>query len=288
MPPPEILLRDEVCLSQASRSLGDALFVSTVAHEIKRRRPNIRVVTETHWQILFHKNPDVAAAFPIGSRAREGSFPVAYDDPWPPERKHVLRIICDRLGLEDPAIRTYYHPASDERIKARSIRPPSSRPLVVVHPFSGFFAARSKQWDFRHWKRLLELIPPEIETMRFGGVEEPATPTDRPNHRELVGMDLRLAAALLEAADAFVGQESGLAHLATALGVPSVVIFTGYVPPDVFGYEQNVNLSPDLPYAPCWEKDGCPPCKAEICTRAIKPETVCERLLDVLEDGRSR
>jgi ADP-heptose:LPS heptosyltransferase len=285
---PPIFHRDEVCLSQASRGLGDALFVSTVAHELRRRRPEVRIVTETHWQLLFHNNPDVDAAFPFGSRAREGAFPIVYDDPWPPERKHVLRIICDRLGLDDPAIRTYYHTAADERIKARSIRPPSSRPLVVVHPFSGFFAARSKQWDFRHWKRLLELIPPEIETMRFGGVEEPATPTDRPNHRELVGMDLRLVAALLEAADAFVGQESGLAHLATALGVPSVVIFTGFVPPDVFGYEQNINLSPDLPYAPCWQKDGCPPCKAEICTRAIKPETVCERLLDVLEAGRSR
>jgi ADP-heptose:LPS heptosyltransferase len=288
MPVPDIILRDEICLSQASRGLGDALFVSTVAHEVKRRRPEVRVVTETHWQLLFHNNPDVAAAFPIGSRTREGSYPITYDDPWPPERKHVLRIICDRLGLEDPSIRTYYHPTADERTKARSIHPAGSRPLVVVHPFSGFFAARSKQWDFRHWKRLLELIPPEIETMRFGGVEEPATPTDRPNHRELVGMDLRLVAALLEGADAFVGQESGLAHLATALGVPSVVIFTGFVPPDVFGYEENINLSPDLPYAPCWEKDGCPPCKAEICTRAIKPETVCERLLDVLEAGRSR
>ena len=146
----------------------------------------------------------------------------------------------------------------------------------MVHPFSGFFAARSKQWDFSHWSRFLEHLPPEIETVRFGGVEEPATPTERPNHREMGGMDLRLIAAILEAADAFVGQESGLAHLATALGVPSVVLFTGYVPPDVFGYPQNINLVPDLPYAPCWEMDGCPPCRAEICTKAIQPDLVLE------------
>jgi ADP-heptose:LPS heptosyltransferase len=200
----------------------------------------------------------------------------------------VLRTVCERLGLEDPELRTYYYTTVEERVKARAIRPPSSRPLVVVHPFSGFFAARSKQWDFRHWKRFLELLPPEIETIRFGGAEEPATPTDRPNHRELVNMDLRLTAALLESADVFVGQESGLAHLATALGVPSVVIFTGFVPPDVFGYEQNINLAPDLPYAPCWQKDGCQPCKAEICTRAVKPETVFEKTLELLEKTRWR
>jgi ADP-heptose:LPS heptosyltransferase len=288
MPVPEILTKDEVRLYRAPRGLGDALFMSTVAREVKKRRAQARIVVETHWPQLFHNNPDVAAVFPAGNQPREGAFPIVYEDPWPPERKHVLRIVCERLGLESPVIRTYYYPTAEERIKARAIRPSSSRPLLVVHPFSGFFAARSKQWDFRHWKQFLDLLPPEIETLRFGGADEPATPTDRPNHREMINMDLRLIAALLETADAFVGQESGLAHLATALGVPSVVIFTGFVPPDVFGYEQNINLAPDLPYAPCWQKDGCAPCKAEICTRAVKPETVCEKTLEILERSRLR
>jgi len=286
--PPDILARDEVRLYRKPRGLGDALFVTTVAREIRKRRPHARVLVHTHWQQVFHNNPDVAAAFPAAKQPPEGAFVVDYESPWPPERRHVLRIISSRLGLDDPEIRTYYYTAREERLKARSIRPSSSRPLLVVHPFSGFFAARSKQWDFRHWKQFLELLPPEIETIRFGGVDEPATPTERPNHREMVGLDLRVVAALLESADAFVGQESGLAHLATALGVPCVVVFTGYVPPDVFGYEQNVNLAPDLPYAPCWQKDGCPPCKAEICTRAVKPETVCEKVLAILERGRWR
>ena len=285
---PDVLSRQEVRLYRAPRGLGDALFLSTVAREIKRRRPDARIVVETHWQQLFHQNPDVAAAFPLGNAPGKDAIPVAYEEPWPPPRQHVLRTVCERLGLPDPALRTYYYSTAEERTKARAIRMATSCPFVVVHPFSGFFAARSKQWDFRHWKRFLELIPPEIETVRFGGVDDPATPTERVNHREMVGLDLRVVAALLQMADAFVGQESGLAHLATALGVPSVVLFTGFVPPDVFGYEQNVNLAPDLPYAPCWQKDGCPPCKAEICTRAVKPETVCDRMLELLERRRYR
>ena len=285
---PEILQREEVRLYRKPGGFGDALFLSTVAREIKKRSPDARVVIESHWQQLFHCNPDIAATFPAGQKPREGSFEVDYETPWPPpERKHVLRIICERLGLPEPELRTYYYPSEGERVRARNIRLPGSRPLVVVHPFNGFFAARSKQWDFRHWKRYLELLPPEIETIRFGGSEDPATPTERPNHREVVGLDLRLIAPILEGATAFVGQESGLAHLATALGVPSVVIFTGFVPPDVFGYSQNVNLAPDLPYAPCWEKDGCPPCKAELCTRAVQPETVLEKTLEIIE-GRLR
>lgn len=277
-----VLTRDALRFHRAPRGLGDALFVTTVAREIKKRRPDCRIVVDSHWPQIFHNNADVAAAFPASSQPRDDAITLDYETPWPPPRQHVLRTLCSRVGLENPDLKTYYFTTREERMKARSIRTPSSRPLLVVHPFSGFFAARSKQWDFRHWKRFLEMVPPEIETIRFGGVEDPATPTERTHHREMVGLDLRLTAALLEMADAFVGQESGLAHLATALGVPSVVIFTGFVPPDVFGYDRNINLAPDLPYAPCWQKDGCPPCKAEICTRAVKPETVCERVLDLL------
>ena len=286
---PEWRDKKEIVLHCGSRRLGDAILLTTVAHEVRRTVPGIRVVVESHWPQVFTNNRDIAASFPAGNEPRAGAFSVDYTDPWPPsEPKHVAEILCERLGIDDPKPVPYYFPTPAERAKARLIRPPSSRPLLVVHPFSGFFAARSKQWDFRHWKRFLESVPPEIETIRFGDVEDPATPTDRPNHREVVGMDLRLVAAILQSADAFVGQDSGLAHLATALEIPSVVLFTGFVPPQVFGYEQNVNLVPELPYAPCWEKDGCEPCKAEICTRAIQPETVLEKTLEVLELSLSR
>ena len=289
MPFDDWLSRGEVRLCCKSRGLGDTLFVTTVARELKKRRDALRVTVERHWPQLFYNNKDIAATFPIGNEPSPDAIHVDYHDRWPPpEDKHVLTTLCERFGIEDPELRTYYYPTPEERAKARLIRPPSTRPLLVVHPFSGFFAARSKQWDFRQWKRCLEAIPPEIETLRFSDVEDPATPTDRPNHREIVGMDLRLIAAILQSADAFTGQESGLAHVATALGIPSVVLFTGFVPPAVFGYEQNINLVPDLPYSPCWNKDGCPPCKAEICTRAIQSETVCEKSLEVLERSLSR
>ncbi len=291
--PAAVLERDAVCLYGSSKPLGDALFITTAAREIRRRKPSVQVSVRTHWPALFYGNPDVASVAPIREpfTAPEGAFPVAYDDPWPPiGRRHVLEIVCANLGLEGSIDRrTYYYPTEEERRLAAEIRPPNGKALVVVHPFSGFFAARTKQWHFAHWKRLLEMMPPEIETVRFPNNDEPATPTERSCHREIQGADLRIVAALLESADAFVGHDSGMAHLATALGVPSVVIFTGYVPPHMFGYPGNHNLSPDLPYAPCWCEDGCPPCKGEVCTRAVQPEQVLAALLGVLEArGRRR
>ncbi len=283
---PRILRDKKVSLHRLSKPLGDALFLSTVAREIRKRNPACEITVYSHWPLLFYNNPDIHAFKPIREPAVPPGYPIIYEKPWPPRRnRHVLQIICDRLGINGKKIepRTYYYPTEKEKERAREIRQPGGRPLVVVHPFSGFFAARTKQWHFSNWKRFLEMIPPEIETLRFSNPDEPATPAERPHHRDIQTTDIRLMASLLELADAFVGQDSGLAHLATALGVPAVVIFTGFVPPEMFGYPQNVNLAPDLPYIPCWQGDGCPPCKGEICTRAVQPEQVLGALLSILE-----
>ena len=282
-----ILEKDEVCLYRSTKPLGDALFITAAAREIRRRKPSMKVHVRTHWPPLFANNPDIASVQGIRDpfTPPEGSWPIVYEDPWPPvERKHVLEMICGNLGLQGPIdARTWYYPTEDERRLAAEMRGANGRPLVVVHPFSGFFAARTKQWHFAHWKRFLEMVPPEIGTLRFSNPDEPATPTERAQHRDILGAELRIVAAMLEHADAFVGQDSGLAHLATALGVPSVVIFTGYVPPEMFGYPQNLNLKPDLPYIPCWCEDGCTPCRGEICTRAVQPEAVLAALLKIID-----
>jgi ADP-heptose:LPS heptosyltransferase len=283
---PPALRRNHLSLYRTSKPLGDALFLSTAAREIRKRNPGVDIEIHSHWPGLFRNNPDVHACHAIREPHVPAGLEISYEKPWPPRRRqHVLRIVCESLGLDPDQVepRTYYYPDSSERTLARQISPPSGRPLVVVHPFSGFFAARTKQWHFTNWKRFLELIPENVETLRFSSTDDPATPTERTHHRDIQTSDVRLMAAILELADAFVGQESGLAHLATALGVPAVVIFTGYVPPDVFGYPQNVNLVPEgLPYIPCWEGSGCEPCQGEVCTRAVSPERAVAALVELL------
>ncbi len=288
---PPILREPKISLFRLSKALGDALFLTTAAHEIRRRKPDAEIEVHTHWPAVFLNNPDVARCHAIREPAVPSGHEIEYTQPWPPKsNRHVLDIVCESLGLNGTEVekRIYYYPTDDEREHARQICPPADKPLVVVHPFSGFFAARAKNWHFSYWKIFLELLPEEIETVRFFSPEEPATPTERKSHRDIEATDLRLMAALIESADAFVGQDSGLAHLATSLGVPSLVIFTGYVPPEMFGYPQNINLVPEnLPYTPCWQEDGCPPCKAEVCTRAVSPVKAHDSLLELLRrDGK--
>jgi ADP-heptose:LPS heptosyltransferase len=285
----DLLNAKSISLYRLSKTLGDTLFLSTVAREIRKRRPECEVHIQSHWPALFFNNPDVKSSRPIFEPKVPEGIHVRYEDHWPPPRRqHILQTICYHLGLNGAEVQpiTYYFPTEEERRYAETLCPKNGRPLVVIHPFSGFFAPRTKQWSFSNWKRLLEIIPEDIETLRFVNPDEPATPSERPFHRDIQTTEIRIMASLLERADAFLGHESGLAHLATALGIPAVVIFTGYVPPEVFGYRQNINLVPDLPYIPCWQGDGCEPCHGEICTKAVSPERAREALLEILARRR--
>ena len=134
----DILQRKEICLYCSSKPLGDALFITTAAREIHKRNPSVRISVQTHWPSLFLNNPDVAGISGIREPfvAPENGFQISYDDPWPPVKiRHVLEIICRRLGLEGPIdARTYYNPREDERRLAAEMRPANGHPLVVVHP----------------------------------------------------------------------------------------------------------------------------------------------------------
>ena len=69
---------------------------------------------------------------------------------------------------------------------------------------------------------------------------------------------IRVAAAILEQADLFIGNDSGLMHLATAVGTPTVAIF-GLTNSDAWGpytgrlsTQQAVVVKMDLPCMPCF------------------------------------
>jgi len=53
----------------------------------------------------------------------------------------------------------------------------------------------------------------------------------------------RHALSILRGAKLYVGAEGGLHHGAAAVGIPAVVLFGGWIPPSVTGYDTHENLS---------------------------------------------
>ena len=71
---PAILAGDRVCLYRAAKPLGDALFMTTVAREVRRRKPSLEVSIQTHWPSLFRNNPDVASVTAIRRTQSSGGM----------------------------------------------------------------------------------------------------------------------------------------------------------------------------------------------------------------------
>lgn len=100
----------------------------------------------------------------------------------------------------------------------------------VVHVGSG---GRAKVWPFPRWERLLYRLReaagrPLVFTT--GPADEPYEPfvdrmAARFNGRRLSGLGLDELAALLAWARFYAGCDSGVSHLAAAVGTPSLVIF---------------------------------------------------------------
>jgi ADP-heptose:LPS heptosyltransferase len=77
-----------------------------------------------------------------------------------------------------------------------------------------------------------------------------------------------------------VCQEGYLMHAATALGIPAVVIYGGFIAPWESGYEQNINLFTKLPCSPCWLRGPCPYDKE--CMKQISVDDVMNSVSEAL------
>ena len=148
-------------------------------------------------------------------------------------------------------------------------------PMVVVEPNNKQRASPNKSWGWVKWNKLCWILKEKgILCVQLG----------EPDTKLLDGVHLietrsfREACAVLGRARAAVLPEGGLHHAAAALGVPSVVIFGGYISPKQTGYASQTNLFTGE--TPCGMRIQCPHCAKAMAQ--ITPERVAEELLKLL------
>jgi heptosyltransferase-3 len=101
-------------------------------------------------------------------------------------------------------------------------------PRLLIHPGSG---GEAKNWpasSFRELADRLKAVRPDITTVfTFGEADEQIrTEGKLPGaHGCLCGLDVPELAQALAAADAYVGNDSGVTHLAAAVGTPVTALF---------------------------------------------------------------
>lgn len=150
------------------------------------------------------------------------------------------------------------------------------RGCVVIQPTIKAGASPNKQWRGEYWEKLVASAP-HLRWLQVGdGVGMRVRGAEYCQTRSF-----REACAVMLGARAAVLHEGGLHHAAAALGVPAVVIFGGYIAPEVTGYatHRNLFLNRDSYNLGCGMRSPCTHC--EMILRSITPRDVLKELANI-------
>lgn len=181
------------------------------------------------------------------------------------------------------------------------------RPIIAMHPGSGGYST-ARRWAPERFAQLADTLYHDVggQLLLMGG------PGETELHHHIMSMmqsdmpvrsfagkgSIRVAAAVLEEADLFVGNDAGPMHLATAVGTPTVAIFglsnssawgpyTGGAPG-----QQAVVVKLDLPCMPCFYRGhdlGTPEgCMTRDCLAWLGVEPVAVAARRLLRESRNR
>jgi len=173
---------------------------------------------------------------------------------------------------------------------------PTEKRIVTVHPGSG---GRKKCWPLDKFLDLAALLhslySPAIRLI-FGPAED-RTMVERA-HAYLAGTGVELsiysdisvseAASLIKGSSLFIGNDSGMTHLASALGTPVIALF-GPTDHRVWGpLGENVYILRSLyPCSPCRE-DEYRTCPGALCMENLGTEKVLEVARTLLDEVNIR
>lgn len=115
--------------------------------------------------------------------------------------------------------------------------------FVLIEPNveAGKIGVVNKDWGFARYQKVTDLLRRDghrIVQFRYGKTGRML------QGAEAVGTkDFRDALSVLANASLYVGPEGGLHHGAAAVGIPAVVIFGSWIPPQVTGYDTHTNIA---------------------------------------------
>lgn len=179
----------------------------------------------------------------------------------------AARLIGEMLGVTVQTTTPEFYLTSAEDAQARE-RLGALRIPVAIHTTP--LCSPNKRWPREHWERLIE-DSPEYDFVQVDDRDEPAVA----GAHDLRGLPIRECFALIKHARAFIGVESGPAHAAAAVGVPSIVLF-GPSTPEVWGHVGATHLSARPSCSPCIDtlySGECPyerRCMSSIAVSAVK------------------
>ncbi len=270
--------------------LGDILMLTPALQALHQQwQVSVEVATYARYVPLLRGLPGIAAAHALGTDYQAQRFDATIDLNWAvesgeethkrPRQDIFARLLHVTLNQRQPI----YQVADSERRCARQRLAQWHPPMVGIQVHA---SCRQRTYPAARIATLTELLQAAGYTVAFLG--ERWAGSTPPQVVHLTGcLSLRQAAALIEQMTAMICPDSGLLHLAVAVGTAAVGLF-GPIAPQLrtAGYPhcQAVTAAGACPHQPCFDS-GAAGCREPYCMQAIEPQSVIEAMHTVLPSG---
>lgn len=251
---------------------GDELMVTGRAREAQARDPRkVKVIYEkTRWHEAWLNNPRIASA------DEEGDFQILYG------RVNGLRPYIESKRGDRWTWRPYRPPVGELYLSEAELAFGAKHVgRIIIEPNVKAGPGTNKDWGWSRWADLAMKL-----RWIFGAKVAQLGPTGTrvmPGVEWIQTFDMRLAAAVLRTAEAVVVPEGGMHHICAAVGTPAVVIFGGFISPEVTGYESQTSFFTGTDLG-CGMRTRCDHCRAAMAN--IAPGDVMASLIQALESKK--
>ncbi|HYF50921.1 MAG TPA: glycosyltransferase family 9 protein [Planctomycetota bacterium] len=238
---------------------GDSIMTATICRNLKEKHPGLRLNLITRNASLLTLDP---ALFSVNDK--ETFFAIDFEYVALTNRRenqiNILEPTMRRLGCGTYSFQARVYLSEEERRAARArLTFTDERPIVSINVKS---REDVKDWHVERWRELVARLRENCHVIHLGDDREP----EIEGVLRVAGkLNMRESLAMLSCAEVHIGPDSFLAHGASGVGVPSVVIFGGARSAVCVGYRENINLYVQVDCAPCYlhnsRGDQCPHAK---------------------------
>ena len=268
--------------------LGDDIMATAYAKIEKEKFPDRQVVVGNFKKkivfesIIYNNNPYITQRVDL-----DESKPIHFIDNYPENRPYIdwkktpkitanyfwnldYKVTPGQIFLSlnenqeankilDLAKNYWFKKNSKQYKKIIFIEPSSTK----VNENQFIYKHKNKDWGVNNWEKLSSFLGDEYLIIQSVHELQDALP-----NVFSCCVSFRIACALINIVDLYIGPEGGLGHAAAALSKPAIIIFGGWVYPSVTGYDIHENIYVDIEHSPCgalsFECDHCKKCMKEI------------------------